>query len=98
MAGAAGNGNRVYVQAGDVIRLRLPWSEVCMHMRVAGKPMNVQIVVEGTSAVAQLLTDDGSRFSFPILLGEAGIYTDGAGKHYVPARRVITPEAELDSL
>ncbi len=98
MAAEAGNGSRVYLQAGDVIRLRLPWSEVCMHMRVAGKPMNVQIVVEGTSAVAQLLTDDGSRFSFPILLGEAGIYTNGAGKHYVPARRVITPEAELDSL
>ena len=98
MAAEAGNGSRVYLQAGDVIRLRLPWSEVCMHMRVAGKPMNVQIVVEGTSAVAQLLTDDGSRFSSPILLGEAGIYTDGAGKHYVPARRVITPEAELDSL
>ena len=98
MAGAAGNGDRMHLQAGDVVRLRLPYSEVCMHMRVAGKPMNVQIVVEGTSAVAQLLNDDGSRFSSPILLGEAGIYTDGAGKHYVPARRVIIPEAELDSL
>ncbi len=65
MAGAAGNGDRVYVQAGDVVRLRLPWSEVCIHMRVAGKPMNIQVVVEGTSAVAQLLTDDGTRFSFP---------------------------------
>jgi hypothetical protein len=52
VAAEAGNGSRVYLQAGDVIRLRLPWSEVCMHMRVAGKPMNVQIVVEGTSAVA----------------------------------------------
>jgi len=98
VAAAAGNGDRVSVQAGDVVRLRLPWSEVCMHMRVAGKPMNIQVVVEGTSTVAQLLTDDGTRFSSPILLGEAGIYTDGAGNHYVPARRIITTEAELDSL
>jgi len=39
-----------------------------------------------------------SRFSFPIHLGEAGIYTDGAGRHYVPVRRIVTPEAGLDAL
>ncbi len=98
MAGAAGNGDRMHLQAGDVVRLRLPYSEVCMHMRVAGKPMNVQIVVEGTSAVAQLLNDDGSRFSSPILLGEAGIYTDGVGNHYVPTRMLVIPQDGLDGL
>jgi hypothetical protein len=48
--------------------------------------------------MAQLLNDDGSRFSFPILLGEAGIYTDGAGHHHVPVRAVVTPAAGLDSV
>lgn len=28
MAAEAGNGSRVYVQAGDVVRVRLPYSEV----------------------------------------------------------------------
>ena len=73
MAAQMGNGNRMYLQAGDVVRVRLPYSEVCIHMRVAGKPMNVQLLQEGSSPMAQLLNDDGSRFSFPILLGEAGI-------------------------
>ncbi len=98
MAAEMGNGNRMYLQAGDVVRVRLLYSEVCVHMRVAGKPMNVQLLQEGSSAMAQLLKDDGSRFSFPIHLGEAGIYTDGAGRHYVPVRRIVTPEAGLDSL
>jgi len=92
----ADNGNRVYVKVGDVIRLRLPYSEVCMHMRVPGKPMNVQIVGEGGYPVAQLLTDDGSRFSSPILLGEAGIHTDGVGCHYVPARVLVIPQGGLE--
>jgi hypothetical protein len=93
----AHNSDQVYVKVGDVIRLHLPYSEVCMHMRVAGKPMNVQIVEEGNYPMAQLLHDNGYRFSFPILMGEAGIRTDGDGRHYVPARAIITsPQAELE--
>jgi hypothetical protein len=88
----------MYLQAGDVVRVRLPWSEVCMHMRVAGKPMNVQIVVEGTYPVGQLLNDDGTRFSSPILLGEAGVHTDGAGRHYVPNRMLVLAEGRLGGL
>ena len=99
MAAEARSGSgQVYVNVGDVIRLRLPYSEVCIHMRVAGKPMNVQLLQEGSYPVAQLLNGDGSRFSSPILPGEAGIYTDGAGRHYVPLRTIVTPEAGLDSL
>src|SRR5947209_19955610 len=94
----SGNGDRAYLQAGEVVRVRLPYSEVCMHMRVAGKPMNVQIVGDGTSTVAQLLRDNGSPFSFPILLGEAGIHTDGAGRHYVPNRMLVLAEAGLGGL
>jgi len=96
MAKEESSSGQVYVEVGDAIRLRLPYSEVCMHMRVAGKPMNIQIVEEGGSPAAQLLNDDGSRFSSPILLGEAGIFTDGHGHHYVPTRAVIAPQAELE--
>jgi hypothetical protein len=98
VAAEMGTGNRMYLQAGDVVRVRLPYSEVCIHMQVAGKPMNVQLLYEGRSPMAQLFKDDGSRFSFPILLGEAGIYTDDAGHHYLPARALVTPKVELDSL
>lgn len=94
MAGDAGNGNRLYVAVGDVVRVRLPWSEVCMHMQVAGQAMYVAIVDAGGQPAAQLITDDGSRFSFPILLGEAGIRED-SGRLYVPTRAVVPPVAGL---
>ena len=63
MEADTGNGDCMYVKVGDVVRVRLLYSEVCMHMRVAGKPMNVQIVGDGTSTAAQLLRDDGTPFS-----------------------------------
>ena len=93
-----GNGDRAYLQPGDVVRLRLPYSEVCVHMQVAGKPMGVQIVHEGAYPMAQLLNDDGSRFSFPILLAEAGIQTDGVGRHYVPNRLLVLVDDGLSGL
>jgi hypothetical protein len=95
---SGGSGDHAYVQVGDVVRVRLPYSEVCIHMRVAGKPMNVQVVGDGDSAVAQLLNDDGSRFSFPVLLGEAGIHTDGTGRHYVPNRMLVLAEDGIGGL
>ena len=54
----------------DAIRVELPYSEVCMHMRVAGKRMWVRPVGEH---MAQLLNDDGSHFSIPVTRGEAGL-------------------------
>lgn len=63
----------VGVVPGDRVRLVLPYSEVCMHMRVAGRAMLVEVREGG----AQILNDDGSAFSFPITHGEAGILTHG---------------------
>lgn len=63
------------VKPGDTVRVRLPWSEVCMHMRVAGELRKVRVLADG----AQILDDDGSPFSFPVTHGEAGIYRDAAG-------------------
>lgn len=64
-----------YVNVGDKVRVRLPWSEVCMHMGVAGREMFVRPL----ASTAQLIDDNGREFSFPITLGEAGFYTDSAG-------------------
>ncbi len=58
--------------AGDVVRVELPYSEVCMYMGIAGQERDVRIVGEDYPC-AQVLNADGSEFSFPITLGEAGV-------------------------
>lgn len=63
---------RQIVKPGDTVTLTMPYSEVCMHMEVAGKKMKVEVLEHG----AQLHKEDGSPFSFPILHGEAGIFRD----------------------
>lgn len=63
------------VTAGETVRVQLPWSEVCMHMRVADQVRGVQVLTSGV----QILNEDGSRFSFPVTHGEAGIYSDAEG-------------------
>lgn len=54
----------------DATIIELPYSEVCVHMRVAGKPMWVSPV---GAMMAQLYELDGRKFSFPITRGEAGL-------------------------
>jgi hypothetical protein len=63
------------VKPGDVVRLKLPWSEACMHLRIADHVRDVRVLADG----AQILNDDGTRFSFPVTHGEAGIYSDAQG-------------------
>jgi hypothetical protein len=54
----------------DAVLIEAPYSEVCMHMQVAGKLMWVEPV---GATMAQLYTPDGRKFSFPITRGEAGL-------------------------
>jgi hypothetical protein len=63
------------VKSGDVVRVKLPWSEACMHMRVADQVRNVKVF----DNAASILNEDGTPFSFPITHGEAGIYSDANG-------------------
>lgn len=63
------------VTVGDTVRLRLPWSEVCAHMKVAEQIRSVLVLEHG----AQILNDDGTPYSFPVTHGEAGIYRDTEG-------------------
>lgn len=58
----------------DAVRVVLPHSEVCMHMRLAGKTRWAAPV---GAHMAQIYSDDGSRFSAPITLGEAGLNDQG---------------------
>ena len=67
-----------YVAAGDIVRVELPYSEVCVHMRVAGKRMLAEVRESGAwGHCIQLLRDDYQPFSSPILTGEAGFYREG---------------------
>jgi hypothetical protein len=51
-------------------RVALPYSEVCMHMQVAGQ---LRPVLPCGQGMAWILNEDGSTFSFPVTRGEAGI-------------------------
>lgn len=58
----------------DAVRVEFPFSEVCMHMKVAGRAMWARVVKRPSGyPMAQLLNDDGSPFSFPITMSEAGM-------------------------
>jgi hypothetical protein len=63
------------LKSGDIVTLTLPYSEVCMHLKVAGTVRKVHVFNHG----AQILNEDLTRFSFPITPGEAGIYSDAEG-------------------
>jgi hypothetical protein len=72
---------RVYVRRGTKFANVMPHSEVCMHMRVAGKTMGCELV--GPRPMVQLFDIESQRpFSAPILTGEAGIYEEN-GEFYM---------------
>lgn len=68
-----------YVRVGDRVPLVMPYSEVCMHLRVAGTVMLGELL---PSRMVQLFTVDGVRVSFPVTSGEAGLYEDDHGMFY----------------
>jgi hypothetical protein len=67
-----------FVVPGEKVRLELPYSEVCMHMQVAGKVRDVEF--RGTCA--QIFDDDGREYSAPISPGEAGFMCEESGGYY----------------
>jgi hypothetical protein len=79
----------INLRRGSIVFVELPHSEVLCHMRVAGQVLPVQIT--GTDYLsAQVLDTAGKPFSFPVTLGEAGIYTDSTGTPYAyPAEDVL---------
>lgn len=73
---------RLPIKPGDRKTMTLPHSEVCMHMRVAGKPMRVELLND--ARCVQLYDMNDKPFSAPILACEAGIFTDETGHYYYP--------------
>lgn len=65
------------IHVGEVFEAEMPHSEVCMHMRVAGKRMNAVVLQGAYLPVVQLLDEEFNAFSFPITTGEAGVYSQG---------------------
>ena len=74
---------KMYTNPGHQVLIECPYSEVCMHMQVAGKTMwaELRLCPEGCDSV-QLYRLDGSVFSGPITPGEAGFYQDNGGYYY----------------
>ncbi|WP_405668046.1 hypothetical protein [Streptomyces sp. NBC_00055] len=69
---------KTYVKPGDTVLMRIGYSEVAVHMRVADKLMPVRIT-ESDYPMAQILGDYENKFGGAITLGEAGFYTDSQG-------------------
>lgn len=69
----------IRVEPGEHGRKVMPHSEVCMHMRIAGREMAFALLNDGS---VQLLNDDATHFSIPITNGEAGVYEDDDGYYY----------------
>lgn len=64
-------------EVGDTVRIKLPYSEVCMLMGMAGQECEVRV----EEHMAQILNLDGTPFSLPITWGEAGIFRDSEGPY-----------------
>lgn len=68
------------IEPGEEGEAAMPHSEVCMHMRVAGKRMKFRFLPNGRSV--QLLNPDGTEFSAPISYADAGIFRNPDGTFY----------------
>jgi hypothetical protein len=77
----------IRIKPGEKGRKVMPHSEVCMHMRIAGKVMDFELLDKEYPSV-QLYTDIDNKhyFSSPITYGEAGVHRDNAGFYYYPDR------------
>ncbi len=71
---------KTYVQVGQRVLIECPYSEVCIHMRLAGRLMYAEVLrSEGGYCSVQLYDGEGPFgrvHSFPIGLGEAGFYQE----------------------
>lgn len=90
--------NLTRIKVGEWGQAVMPCSEVCMHMHIADRVMDFQVISERAvqlyiPAYAAQNHGDRRMFSSPILTGEAGIYHDSEGMYYYKATlndRLIT--------
>jgi hypothetical protein len=78
---------RVDIVPGKVYRITMPYSEVCMHMKIAGKKMWVALI--GTKVLMANLFDPEHDCRLPAITpSEAGIYYDQKGYYVYEAEEV----------
>lgn len=66
---------QIEIKPGELGRAVMPYSEVCIHMQVAGKRMYFRLLENNGYCAVQLLSDEMQMFSFPITTGEGGVYS-----------------------
>jgi hypothetical protein len=69
------------IRPGEYAMVEIGFSEAACHLGIAGKTMNVKLL-DTPGNMAQVYNEDGSKLSFPITYGEAGIYRTDAGNFY----------------
>lgn len=76
---------KMQVQINHYYKTKMPHSEVCIHMRVAGQNMIVQ-PISLNSAQLYRINEKNQLFPFsgPITNGEAGILYDEFNNLYIP--------------
>lgn len=83
------------VQAGDQAVVELPFSEVCMHMRVAGQIRRIELVGTGPTVhykvMVQVFDARDRLCGPPITPGEAGVYRDEQGFYIYEPDLVAVP-------
>ena len=73
-------GKKIPLSVGERAHIELPFSEVNMHMGIAGKIWPVELLENGMAQIYDGNSDN--KFSFPVTANEAGIFRDGSGGFY----------------
>lgn len=73
------------IKPGEFGRAHMPFSEVCMFMKIANAVFDFLLKDNG---MVQLLKD-GRPFGGAITTGEAGIYHDADGYWYDPSNKIV---------
>lgn len=73
-----------YVSVGQTFMHEAPFSEVCMHMRIAGTYKTMRRVSEHA---VQIYDIDGRLMGGAVTTGEAGLLCDDQGVYYVMYRK-----------
>lgn len=76
---------------GSQAVVELPFSEVCMHMRVAGHFHRIELVRERDIAMVRIYDRRDCAVGAPVTTGEAGVYRDEQGFYIYEPELVAVP-------
>ena len=83
---------QLFATPGERYYVQLPHSEVCIHLRVAGRILPVEFL---DNAMVQIYDGNDKELSFPITAGEAGFhFSDFVGGWYCYGTHATNAPAE----